>query len=225
MRQIWLDASRAHFGVLRRAASESGEQGKLAEHYFEESVRLEKEVSQKNDEIERLQDQVRSLLEALRSLPERESDDIEPEPLVAVTTVVEAVERARLQFGSELTFGDDVEKGVEELTPDAGPPEKVYEYLKTLAQMTRARLNGGLGKDMIVWLRDQGMRASNESETVLNSPHEMQRRTWHDGTQRRKFGKHLKPKEATSPDQCVRIYFEFDEESSKTAIGWIGRHP
>lgn len=225
MRKIWLDASRAHFEELRKAAAERGEQGKLAEYYFEECVRFERENNQLREEIRRLQGQVRSLSEALRYAPARDADDIEPEPLSPVDSVADAVDRARVEFTQELVFGDEVEKGLEDLSPDAGPPEKVYEYLKTLAEMTRKRRTGGLGKDMILWLRDQGLRASNESETILNNPQEMQKRTWHDGFRRRKFDKHLKPKEATSPDQCVRIYFEYDDRTSKTLIGWVGRHP
>jgi hypothetical protein len=68
--------------------------------------------------------------------------------------------------------------------------------------------------------------ASGESETVLNSPAEQKARTWDDGAgAKRGFNFHLKPSEATSPDRCVRVYFEYDEKRSKTIVGWIGKHP
>jgi hypothetical protein len=54
----------------------------------------------------------------------------------------------------------------------------------------------------------------------------MRARTWDDGTgRRRQFELHLKPAEGTSPDRCVRIYFEYDDASGRSIIAWVGRHP
>lgn len=51
-------------------------------------------------------------------------------------------------------------------------------------------------------------------------------RPWDDGNgQRKVFDWHLKPSDATAPDRCVRIYFEYDENRRKTVVGWVGRHP
>jgi hypothetical protein len=135
------------------------------------------------------------------------------------------VSRAKSLFPAELVFGDDVEEGVRSLAPDAGPPEKIYEYLKTLADMTTQRQDNTLGKSTVDWLREHGLRLSNESETVRNSQTEMQKRKWHDGRNQRQFETHLKPNESTSPDKCVRIYFDYDPEVRKTVVGWVGRHP
>ena len=78
---------------------------------------------------------------------------------------------------------------------------------------------------MLDWLREQGLKASNESDTIRNSTAEMQKRTWHDGQVKRRFESHLKPSEGTSPDRCVRICFDYDSEAKKTVVGWVGRHP
>jgi hypothetical protein len=69
------------------------------------------------------------------------------------------------------------------------------------------------------------VNASGESETVKNSASERRKRTWHDGTAAREFDLHLKPTDATHPDRCVRIYFDYDEERELGVIGWVGRHP
>ncbi len=54
----------------------------------------------------------------------------------------------------------------------------------------------------------------------------MKARTWDDGAgARREFELHLKPAEGTSPDRCVRIYFDYDETAQRAVVGWIGRHP
>jgi len=218
------EAAKEVFEKLRREAEQRGDQAGLAEHYFSESARLEGIVTQRDAEIERLTAQVESLSQVWRYRADASSDEIPPEPLAAVTTVEEAVNLARLRLSGDLVFGADVAANIRGLSSDAGPPEKIYEYLEILAEMTQARRAGGLGKDLLLWLKDQGLKASGESETVLNSPSEMRRRTWDDGIGSRVFEKHLKPSDGTSPDRCARIYFDYDDSRKKTVVGYVGRH-
>lgn len=225
MFQIQEDATRARFDALRAEATEKGSQAELADQFFEESVRLAKTLDVLREENAGLRDQVRGLSQALRFVPSDDEEEIAPEPDSPVTTVAEAVSLAASRFGSELEFGEDVEDGVRGVAADAGPPDKIYEYLKTLAEMTTRRRADGLGKNMLEWLREQGLRLSNESDSVRNSAAEMQKRTWHDGRNRRRFETHLKPSEGTGPDRCVRIYFDYDATAKKTIVGWVGRHP
>ena len=109
---------------------------------------------------------------------------------------------------------------------DAGPPDKILNHLRVLAEFTEAKRKGSLGTTAINWLEDKGVTASGESDTIRNSPKERQVRTWDDGSgERRLFDLHLKPSDATSPDRCVRIYFEYDDQICKMIIGWVGAHP
>jgi hypothetical protein len=143
-----------------------------------------------------------------------------------VIDLTEAVSRAQSEFPDDLLIGEDVEDGVRELVPEAGPPDKIYDHLKTLAEMARVRRAGALGKNLFDWLADRGVSGSYESEMIANSKAETQKRTWRDGGGgRRTFNAHLKPNENTGPDKCVRIYFEFDDREKKVVVGWIGRHP
>lgn len=138
------------------------------------------------------------------------------------SSVREAVEIAERLFASTLDFGAAVKDGVASVAPEAGPPDKILRYLCTLSDMTEARWIGPLGTTMIKWLDSKGLSVSTESETVMNSG----ARRWPDGAGlSRPFKFHLKPSEATAPDRCVRIYFDFDENRGRTIIGWIGRHP
>lgn len=75
------------------------------------------------------------------------------------------------------------------------------------------------------WLDARGVTASIESETIKGSASERRHRTWDAGTERRFFDLHLKPNEATHPDRCVRIYFDYDESMQCVVVGWVGRHP
>ncbi|MDP9474396.1 MAG: hypothetical protein M3R38_01635 [Actinomycetota bacterium] len=70
------------------------------------------------------------------------------------------------------------------------------------------------------------MTASGESDKIRNNSKEKLARTWDDGSrQKRYFDARLKPKESTSPDQCVRIYFDYDDSLGKTIVGWVGAYP
>lgn len=153
------------------------------------------------------------------------SDELEPDLSAPPSTVEEAVDRARTFFAGLLVFGGDVERGVADLAPRAGPPEKVFDYLQALSELVPARRAGALGKGMLQWLADRNVEGSTESETVTGSRAEMARRVWHDGGGRRQFELHLKPNESTHPDQCVRIYFDWDDAREQIVIGWVGRHP
>jgi hypothetical protein len=227
LRRLRDDAGRAQFEHMRRVAEESGDQNALAEQYFNESVRLEALVERQKGDIDRLADQVRNLSEAWRyveSAEAAEADDIEPEDDDPPACVLDAVARARREFGDDLVFGAEVDESATSLNEDAGPPDKIYDYLRVLSEMTKARRNGGLGTDMMLWLRNRGVSASGESETILNNQAEVRKRTWPDGVGTRVFEKHLKPNENTSPDRCARIYFDYDDSRKKTVIGYIGRH-
>ena len=228
LQQVRDEAARARFDALVGEASEKGNQAELAEHYFNESARLERELGRERERADRLQEQVANLSQALQHLPSAavSADEIAPELAFTINSVEGAVRRATKEFPHDLVFGRDVFEGIKTVGANAGPPDKIFDYLKTLAEMAQRRRSNGLGKDLIIWLRERGLKVSAESQTVLGNASEMQRRTWDDGSgARRRFEKHLKPKDGTSPDQCVRIYFDYDEAIGKAVVGWVGRHP
>ncbi|HXE80089.1 MAG TPA: hypothetical protein VNK41_05015 [Vicinamibacterales bacterium] len=225
------------FGAIRKAAREEElaalgariRQGDdyraIAEEYFTKLVELNESIEARDQEIERLRAQVASLQLALRWRDETQ-EMVEPVEETPPATVEDAVLTARERFGDTLVFGADVNEGITTLAPDAGPPDKILMYLSALSEMTKARRKGPLGRSPLQWLAERGVSASGESYTIRNSADEMRARTWDDGTgRRREFELHLKPAEGTSPDRCVRIYFDYDDASGRSIVAWIGRHP
>jgi hypothetical protein len=97
-------------------------------------------------------------------------------------------------------------------------------YLKTLAELTDARQQE-IGRDPLLWLKEQGIEGSEESETILSTASDLKRRTWHDGECRREFHLHLKPVDGSSPDRCVQIYFDYDSAKRKSIVAYVGCHP
>jgi hypothetical protein len=130
-----------------------------------------------------------------------------------------------LELAGKVVFGRDVDRGVEGLSPDAGPPQKVLDYLQTLGDLVDERRKGPLGNSLMGWLQELGVTCSGESMTDRNNAETMKRRRWHDGTSTRQFELHLKPNDALSPDRCVRVYFDWDDATRQVVVGWIGRHP
>ena len=205
---------------------------------FEELSRAyERENSALKDKIESLEDQVIELekkneelaaqvrqLDIAKRWQSSEMGDIEPDDVSPPTTVMEAVNLARTTY-NRLVFGRDVNEGVKALNATAGPPEKVLRYLQVLDKIATDLATGALsgGEQYQQKFRDHGVHMSGEGGL---SRAQKQMRTWDDGSGERKlFISHLKVNEKTSPDRCVRIYFEWDNKVQKFKVGWVGRHP
>lgn len=219
-------AVRAAFETQLDEANKSGEQKQVAEHWFGEAQRLESKCNQLQERVEELEDKNDELQLAVRHRSPHQTEDLPAETASPLKSIDEAVQRARQEFVDELMFGADVERGVEGLQKNACAPDRVFENLGALAEMTRLRRKDALGVDAIKWLTSKGVPASTESMSVTRSDDEMRKRTWDGGDGlRMQFMMHLKPKEGTSPDRCVRIYFKYREDIEKTVVGWIGRHP
>ena len=210
-----------------QVSSTSDEYRQLAEGYATENDRLVSENIALRDELEDLRVQLvnEKAMRAWQSQPALilQPEEKPPEPPPA--TVAEAVERATRTHSADLLFGNDVDRGVGQLRPEAGPPDKILRYLRILAEAAIPCRANTLGTTIIAWLNGKGVNASRESETVRNSAADQKRRTWHDGSGPRYFDSHLKPKEATDPANCVRIYFDWDDKQSRMIVGWVGRHP
>ncbi|MEJ0086415.1 MAG: hypothetical protein WDO72_12065 [Pseudomonadota bacterium] len=223
------DATSANLQAAKAKAAEEGNYQSLSEELFDRCDGLEKKLAIERQKNEDLLAQVASLEQVWQYqdyAANTVAGDIPPDTDTPPETVEEAVSRAKELYNGLLVFGEDVDGSVSEIVADAGPPPKILRYLEVLADMTRARRNGGLGKDPLGWLRDQGIQCSGESQLVENNTVERSRRTWGDGGGgKRYFDLHLKPAEGTHPDRCVRIYFDYDEKLRATVVAHIGRHP
>ena len=218
------EARERQLGQLRRAAEETGEWEALATEYARESEDKGDRLEEAEAEIMDLKVQLSNLQQSLQ-WKHTGGEEVSPDDSVPPITVTEALEQAREKHDAYLLFGNDVDRGIRGLSDDAGPPAKILRYLDGLSEMTKERLQGNLGNQPVSWLKERGFAASGEGEVVRNSRIAMEARTWNDGRSSREFTLHMKPAEATSPDRCVRIYFDFDEELRKTVVAWIGRHP
>lgn len=206
----------------RKLAEDHADYKQLADSYAADNVILNRDLENARETIRQLREDLYN--QQARLVWREEDTELQPSLDTPPGCVEDAVERAKKGFPQFLTFGDDVSRGIHTLAVDAGPPDKIYDYLQTLVELVQVRRVGPLGNAMVPWLTQRGIAASGESETVRNNKSEMLKRQWHDGRQPRQFDLHLKPSEATSPDRCVRIYFDWDDASAKIVVGWVGRH-
>jgi len=213
-------AREEELSALRAKATADADYKALAEEYFEAATKANETIDERDAEIEELRAKIRGLQYQLQSKREG-NEEVEPDTETPPSTIEDAVLSAMEELENDLVFGGAVTDGIGTLAQDAGPPDKILRYLRVLAELTRARRAGPLGMTAIKWLEERGVVASAESETVKNAGG----RIWDDGDgARRVFDLHLKPSDATAPDRCVRIYFEYDENRRKTVVGWVGRH-
>jgi hypothetical protein len=222
---VFDNIERAHRAQIAEVRRKDASQQELLELYEADNDRLESENRALLERVARLQTDLANTKAMLEWATRDSDEEVLPDSEVPPKTVDDAVETAKQQHNGLLVFGDDVPVGIRSLAENAGPPDKILAYLGGLARLAQARRNGSLGVSTVQWLKEQGLIAGGESETIKNNRGEMQKRTWHDGHDRREFELHLKPSDATSPDRCARIYFDWDEETRRVVVGWVGRHP
>jgi hypothetical protein len=196
-----------------------------------EMERLERELAETKDELARIQNEWDNE-RLLRGVAGKTTSPPVVQQQVQLTTVAEAIERARKECGADLIFGGDVDDEANCLKEDAGPPTRVFNHLVKLAEASRALQKAikesgtaTLGRPICDWLTDIGVNASGELQKTMEGRGKKER-TWDFGNgDEHVFEKHTKPNDATSPNQCVRIYFDWCEARKKIVIGSVGRKP
>lgn len=210
--------------ALDRQINAAKDDQELLKVYADDNEGLRNTIQALLVQIEELQIDKANLL-AMAAWSSKKEDIIEPTVNTEIESVSEAVKIAKAKFSDNLIFGADVDVGVAGLDANAGPPDKILTHLTILNSLCHATKSGSLGMSRVQWLNSKNCPTSGEPDTVRNCKSDRTKRTWNDGKGPRHFDLHTKPNEATSPDKCVRIYFDIDEETNKIIVGWIGRHP
>ncbi len=209
--------------LQRQAASSSNDYEGLANLYAKENDDLRALLRDRDAEISTLRSNVQAL-----SYPTNQQDDAQDvggQRNAPPISVVEAIQQARDQFATTLTFGEKIDEHAATLDASAGPPEKLYRYLETLNRLSiELGSNRALGRTIPIWLRENNVECSGESETVANNKEAKKRRTFKIDGKLQYCEWHAKPSDGVSPNLCVRIYFSIGAEGKRVKIGYIGRH-
>jgi hypothetical protein len=112
----------------RKQMSDEADYQSLANSYAEENAGLRAEADRLEEQLAAVRGQLYRL--QTETAWAEAPDDLEPDTTVPPATLEEAIEKARTLFAGALVFGDDVDRGVEDLASHAGPPDKVFGYLQ-----------------------------------------------------------------------------------------------
>lgn len=217
------EAAKVHSASELSRASAEGDFKAIADSYASENDTLRASYEMQLREIETLKQNVESLTIALRSGQSVASQQVAQES--PPESVAEAVRTARNKLSQTVAFSDEVDEQLKTLNTTAGPPDKILRYLLTLGDLALT-LNekGTLGRSIPIWLRDEGVDCSVESDTIKKSKAAKRQRTFPINGQDVRCEYHAKPSDGVHPDLCVRIYFTVSDQSPKVRIGYIGRH-
>jgi hypothetical protein len=212
------------------AARAENRQDELLELY-EETVRdldakvatLKAELQEKADEVNRL----RSLSENYRTALESMGGEEAGSALEAnFDTVAEAIEQAERQFGGQLAFcwnskSEDADSPFE----DARSVFLALKWLATDYHDSRTGRKPCPDRDVAVRQAVPGWAFSNHQskKTMTDRRHREWYHAKHDG---REFSlpEHLKCGSGTDARHNIRIAFNWDDESEKVVLGFLGQH-
>lgn len=202
-------------------------QGPPTVEYERQIAALRKEIDAKDAEIRTLTDNLGSAWTALRTMRPADAglnEEELPSGSAEPQSVVEAVLRAREELAGRVEIAHETDSDVARLNSEAGPPEKILRYLRTLGDLSNRLAQGPLGLSIPKWLEEQGVVCSGDSETAKNSAGGRKFRTRPVNGRDVTCDFHAKPTDGTSPDRCARIYFGTSPSAPHVLVGYIGRH-
>jgi valyl-tRNA synthetase len=207
----------------RAVANANGDFEAIASLYAVENDELRARIDLKEREAETLQENIDALAIALRSKQSSLASNVVPE--IAPDTVFDAVQIARKETKDFLQISNNVDQQILDLSINAGPPEKVLRYLRSLKDLSECLSRGtALGKSIPMWLREKNVECSVESETTNENRIARKKRTFNIDGNQVYCEYHAKPSDNVSPNMCVRIYFAISDSSPHVVVGYIGRH-
>jgi hypothetical protein len=216
-------------GPTGRPAKEFDELAVEVERAWDENKRLRADWETARRQLAELEDDFRNYLDASVLLGEA-PEPATPAPGSAAgergfATVVDALRAAGHEFADVLAVWEDAERSAEQ-SPFASPT-KVYRALEAIADVGRAYFRARQGGpplgplDRAFLSRVPFKYTSFESQTTLGLFGA--ERVFHHGGQSRQMQRHLTLGGGTT-NNCLQIYFDFDDAAQRVLVGYCGRH-
>jgi len=146
-------------------------------------------------------------------------------------SVLNAIEHAKEIFNDCIIFGKDVEKGIKTIRDAAGPPDRIFAYLKTLDEFCKIKRSQKIAFSDAHILQVLGCICSNENEEDMKNEDFFKKRMFDNGNNEKiLFNLHLKPntfseyEDVGNKKRTVRIYVFWENKQEKVIVGWIGKH-
>lgn len=151
-------------------------------------------------------------------------EDESPEPTADLDqlTVAEAFRLAVDEAGKHVTYLPPATDSVEEFA-SYKVPRRLYEALTSISDAADAWQAGTLGPGFGQFFADRGYDFSQNNPAASDRRTKAQYVRTYNG-RKVSMEPHLKVDQATSPDQCLRVYWYRDDDGKLLVIGHVGRH-
>jgi len=167
-------------------------------------------------------------------------DNIQLEPInnldinykTQYNSVFEVINHIKNNFSEYIIFGDDVKEGIKTIRDSAGPPDRIFAYLKTLVEFCELKREQKINFDDDYIIQTLGCICTYEYKDDMKNESFRKARIFDNGNNEKiQFSLHLKPntfserEEIGKRKRTVRIYISWDDNKKKVIVGWIGKHP
>lgn len=224
----WEQIQRLNRRLLLNRATQQNEFEEIANRYAEDNDHLELQLTQAREQSRQLAqdlDTAKNERDTWRQLYEASQRNVEVDPEVTapVTTVNEAIERAKDQYEEEMAFALNNRSEVD--TP-FNAPDEVFSALAFLATTYRdakigrspcADLDHALRTEIAAWRYKGG-----QSQLTMTSQ-EGWYRCSHEGN-KYWLGEHVGTGSNRDARFTIRIAFAWDSDLKKVIVGFIGQH-
>jgi hypothetical protein len=147
-----------------------------------------------------------------------DSDEIE----WASVTVLGAYEKAKKRSGARVIFLPNTDRSVGDFLTYKNP-RRLFDSLMAISDAADAWQSGTLGAGFGDYFASRGYEYSGRSPAASARATRNSYRVSYEG-ETVTLEPHLKVDQATSPDQCLRIYWYVDDVNKLLVIGHVGRH-
>lgn len=170
-----------------------------------------------NDELVEVREQFHIVQSTARDEPQ-EAHPVDFDAL----SVMDAFNLARGEAGEHVTYLDAAGDSIQRFTTYESP-RRLYEALSAVTEAAVAWQEGTLNNGFSAYFTERGYGYSRRTPAAHARRTKVQYQRTYDGATVT-MEQHLKVDQASSPDQCLRVYWYTDDQQKRLVIGHVGRH-
>jgi len=187
---------------------------------------LRRELAEAQQSVEQATDDLAAVRLQFRDLAESygQTSGIEADQAIDwdTATVLSAYEKARTDCGPYVIYLPNADVSIKRFSSYRNP-RRLYDALMVINEAVEAWRSGSLGAGFGEFFAGRGYEYSQRNPAALARTTRNSYRVSYEG-QAVTLEPHLKVDQASSPDQCLRIYWYVDEGNKLLIVGHVGRH-
>lgn len=188
----------------------------------QDNARLKAALADEQEKVASTEAELRDLRAQFKVI-QSASEPVEDAPLDLDTlTILEAFELVKQEAGEHVVYLSECDGSVLEFAT-YNSPRRFYEALTAVADAAIAWNDGTLGQGFGSYFASRGYEFTQKNPSARARNTKSAYRRKYEGTVVT-MEPHLKVDQATSPDQCMRVYWYVDAAEHRLVVGHVGRH-